>query len=132
MKLILALVTLAAATPSPLAFSGYLFDAVQIRAPFRPAWDRLMKDVQPTPDWLREFDHNFDGVSGAMTPVTIDNKPYFVSFVCKPTDCAGKRFIVLFTGEATKALGALGGKDLPPAFFGAPTPAEQEALIKGF
>ena len=112
---------------------AFLFDALQPKgSTYRAAWDRLMKELQPTPDWLVQFNRNFDGDSGNLLPVTIAGKPYSLSFVCKPTDCAGKRFIVLFTGEATKALGALGGKDLPPAFFGAPTPAEQEALTKGF
>ena len=31
-------------------------------AAYRAAWDKLMKDVQPTPDWLMQFNRNFDGV----------------------------------------------------------------------
>ena len=43
-----------------------------------------MKLVQPTPDWLAQFNRNFDGVAGQVTNVTIDGKPYEMSFVCKP------------------------------------------------
>ena len=118
--------------PAYADFAGYLFDALQPRAPFRPAWDKLIKDLQPIPDWLRQFNQNFDGASGQLIVLTIEGKPYFQSFVCKPTDCAGRKFIVLFTGDATKAFGALGGHDDPPEFFGGPSKAEQDAMVKGF
>ena len=71
--------------------------------PFRPAWNNLIKDLQPIPDWLRQFNQNFDGESGQLTAVTIEGKPYYQSFVCKPTDCAGRKFIVLFTADATES-----------------------------
>ena len=112
--------------------SAYLFDALQPRAAFRPAWNKLIKDLQPIPDWLRQFNQNFDGESGQLTAVTIEGKPYYQSFVCKPTDCAGRKFIVLFTADAQKAFGALGGHDDPPQFFGAPSKAEQDEMATGF
>ena len=80
-----------------------------------------MKLVQPTPDWLVQFNRNFDGVAGEMTNLTIDGKAYSISFVCKPTDCAGHKFVVLFDANGARAYGALGGKDNDPAFFGSPT-----------
>ena len=120
------------AAPALADVSGYLFDLLQPRAPFRPAWNKLIKDLQPIPDWLRQFNQNFDGESGELTAVTIEGKPYFQSFVCKPTDCAGRKFIVLFTADATKAFGALGGRDDPPEFFGGPSKAEQDEMAKGF
>ena len=80
-----------------------------------------MKLVQPTPDWLVQFNRNFDGVAGQMTNLTIDGKAYSISFVCKPTDCAGHKFVVLFDANGERAYGALGGKDNDPAFFGSPT-----------
>ena len=89
-----------------------------------------MKLVQPTPDWLAQFNKNFDGVAGEITSATIDGKPYSLSFVCKPTDCAGHKFVVMFDAKGARALGALGGKGSPPAFYGSPSPAEQEAMAK--
>ena len=89
-----------------------------------------MKLVQPTPDWLVQFNKNFDGVAGQMTTVTIDGKSYQISFVCKPTDCGEHKFVVLFDATGEHAYGALGGKDNEPAFFGSPTQAEQEAMVK--
>ena len=108
----------------------FLFDALHGRTPYHASWDRLMRLVQPTPDWLAQFNKNFDGVSGQMTSLTIDGKPYHVSFVCKPTDCAGHRFVVLFGGAGARAFGALGGNDTIPAFYGSPSPAEREAMAK--
>ena len=89
-----------------------------------------MKLVQPTPDWLVQFNKNFDGVAGQITPLAIDGKPYELSFVCKPTDCESHKFVVLFDAGGAHAYGALGGKDNEPAFFGSPSPAEQEAMAK--
>ena len=89
-----------------------------------------MKLVQPTPDWLVEFNRNFDGVASQITSLTIDGKPYEISFVCKPTDCAAHKFVVLFDANGAHAYGALGGKDNDPAYFGGPSQAEQDALAK--
>ena len=50
--------------------------------------------------------------------------------MCKPTDCEGHRFVVLFDAGGAHAYGALGGKDNSPAFYGSPSPAEQEAMAK--
>ena len=110
---------------------GFLFDALRLPK-YHMAWDRLVKDVQPTPDWLLHFSRNFDGAAGEMKTVTIDGKPFKLSYVCKPEDCAGHKFEVLFDDAGARAFGALGGKDEPPAFFGGPSPAQQEALTKAF
>jgi len=109
--------------------NSYLFDALR-GDPYRTAWDKLMKEVQPTPDWLVQFNRNFDGVAGPFTTITIDGKAYLLSFVCKPQDCAGRKFEVLFDFEGENAYGALGGRDEEPAFFGAPPPALQDVLAK--
>ena len=108
----------------------FLFDLLQGRSPYRASWDRLMKLVQPTPDWLAQFNKNFDGVARQLTSIAIDGKPYQLSFVCKPADCEGHKFVVLFDGGGARAFGALGGKDNEPAFFGSPSSAEQDALAK--
>jgi hypothetical protein len=108
----------------------FLFDVLQGRSAYRVSWDRLMKLVQPTPDWLAQFNKNFDGVTGQITPVAIDGKPFELSFVCKPTDCNGHKFVVLFDAGGSHAYGALGGKDNTPAYFGVPSPTEQETMAK--
>ena len=107
----------------------FLFDVLRLPR-FHMSWDRLVKDVQPTPDWLLHFSRNFDGSAGEMKAVTIAGKPYKLSFVCKPEDCVGHRFEVLFDPDGARAFGALGGKGEPPAFFGGPDAAMQEALGK--
>ncbi len=112
------------------ADAPFLFDVLHGRTAYHASWDRLMKLVQPTPDWLVAFNKDFDGVSGQIGSLTIDGKPYEVSFVCKPTDCDGHRFVVLFEANGAHAFGALGGKDNSPAFYGSPSPPEQEAMEK--
>jgi hypothetical protein len=127
-----ALLTVAVLIPPSLAIAAetqFLFDVLRLPH-YRMSWNKLMKDVQPTPDWLRQFDKDFDGAAGQLMPVTIDGKAYQMSYVCKPTDCAGRRFEVLFDAEGLRAYGALGGKNEEPAFFGGPTPPIQEALAK--
>jgi hypothetical protein len=107
--------------------SQFLFDALRLPK-YHMAWERLVKTVEPTPDWLLHFERNFDGAAGEMREITIEGKPFKLSYVCKPEDCAGHRFAVLFENDGRAAFGALGGKDEPPAFFGKPSPAQQEAL----
>ena len=111
------------------AEQSFLFDVLRL-PPYRASWEKLMKSVEPMPDWLMHFNRNFDGESGEMAPVTIDGKPSQLSFVCKPTECAEHRFEVLFDAGGGHAYGALGGKDEPPAFYGAPAPAQQQELAK--
>jgi len=111
------------------AETQFLFDVLRLPH-YRMSWNKLLKDVQPTPDWLREFDKDYDGAAGQMTPVTIEGKLFQLSYVCKPSDCAGKKFEVLFDADGVRAFGALGGKDEEPAYFGAPTPAMQEVMAK--
>ena len=127
-SLSLALAILAGAAQA--AESEFLFDVLQGKNPHRASWERLMKLVQPTPDWLARFNKDFEGVAAQITSLTIDGKPYEISFVCKPTDCAGHKFVVLFDASGARALGALGGKDIDPEFFGKPSPPEQEAMAK--
>jgi hypothetical protein len=126
-----ALAVCGIATSAFAADYAFLFDALQDHV-FRVGWDKLMKDVQPTPDWLLHFNRNFDGASGNMSPVTIGGKPYWLSFVCEPTNCAEHKFVVMFEGNGAHAFGALGGKDSSPEYFGAPPADEQAALAKGF
>jgi len=109
--------------------ASFLFDVLQKPA-YRGAWEKLMKEVQPTPDWLVQFNKNLDGTAGQITTQTIDGKAYELSFVCKPQDCAAHKFEVLFDSASKKAYGALGGVDNAPGFFGAPAPALQDALAK--
>ena len=108
---------------------GFLFDALR-NYRFHMSWEKLVKTVDPTPDWLLHFERDYEGAAGEMTPITLGGKAYKISYVCKPGDCLAHRFAVLFDAEGLRAYGALGGKDEPPAFFGAPDAAEQDALTK--
>jgi hypothetical protein len=128
----LALLVASVASAAAAAEDGaFLFDALRER-PYRTAWDKLMKEVQPTPDWLVQFNRNFDGVSGALKAVEVGGKSFRQAFVCKPQDCADRKFEVIFDADATHAYGALGGRDDQPAFYGAPPPDVQDTLAKGF
>src|ERR1700735_3250201 len=130
LSLSLALVILTGAANAGEAEMAFLFDALHGKTPYHASWEKLMKLVQPTPDWLVQFNKNFDGVAGQMTNLTIDGKPYEISFVCKPTDCGKPKFVVLCDAAGAHAYGALGGKDNAPAFFGSPTQPEQDAMAK--
>ena len=129
MRLAASFALLLVAGAASAAEPSFLFDTLRLK-PYRASWEKLMKSVEPTPDWLMHFNRNFDGMSGEMSDVKIEEKPYQVSFVCKPTECAEHKFEVLFDAGGEHAYGALGGKDEPPAFYGAPGPALQEALAK--
>lgn len=129
MRLVLVL-ALAAAGAAQVEEPGFLVDALRMPR-YRASWEKLYKIVQPTPDWLVNFEKNFDGASGGMKGVTVGGKPYKLSFVCKPEDCVGHKFAVLFDADGSHAFGALGGGGEPPAFFGAPSAPEQEALSAG-
>ena len=130
LSLSVALVLLTGAANAAEGEIAFLFDALHGKTRYHASWEKLMKLVQPTPDWLVQFNRNFDGVAGQMTNLTIDGKPYEMSFVCKPTDCMGHKFVVLFDANGEHAYGALGGRDNDPAFFGSPTEAEQQAMAK--
>jgi Inhibitor of vertebrate lysozyme (Ivy) len=130
MRLPLCLAFLILAGAAEAADAPFLFDVLHGRTAYHASWDRLMKLVQPTPDWLVRFNKDFDGVSGQISKLTLDGKAYELSFVCKPTDCDGHKFIVLFDANGAHAFGALGGKDNAPAFYGKPSQAEQEAMAK--
>jgi hypothetical protein len=110
---------------------SFLFDVLR-ELPYRLAWDKLMKEVQPTPDWLLQFNKNYDGVTGGFKAVDIGGKPYRLSFVCKPENCGDRKFEVMFDIGEIRAYGALGGRTDPPAFYGAPPQDVQDALAKGF
>ena len=112
------------------AETEFLFDVLHGRTAYHAAWDRLMRLVEPTPDWLVRFNKDFEGVSAQISNLSVDGKDYKLSFVCKPTDCAGHKFVVLFDANGAHAYGALGGKTVDPEFFGKPSPAEQEAMTK--
>lgn len=127
-SLSLALVILAGGAQA--AETEFLFDVLQGRNPHRASWERLMRLVQPTPDWLVRFNKDFDGVAAQITDLTIDGKSYELSFVCKPADCAEHKFVVLFDAGGARAFGALGGKGSAPAYFGQPSADEQEAMAK--
>ena len=129
MRLAASIALLLIAGAATAAEQTFLFDVLRLQ-PYRASWEKLMKSVEPMPDWLMHFNRNFDGESGEMALVTIDEKPYQLSFVCKPTECAAHKFEVLFDAGGEHAYGALGGKDEPPAFYGAPAPAQQQALTK--
>ena len=59
----LALALVIRACGAQAADTEFLFDALHGKTPYQASWDKLMKLVQPTPDWLVQFNRNFDGVA---------------------------------------------------------------------
>src|SRR6516225_9248519 len=68
LSLSLGLVVLAGVA-NAAAETAFLFDALHGKTPYHASGEKLMKLVQPTPDWLAQFNRNFDGVAGQMTNV---------------------------------------------------------------
>lgn len=127
---IVALLALISLVSAARAQDGpFLFD-VLLKPSYRAAWARLLKDVKPAPDWLTHFAGTLDGVAGPMKPATIEGKAFELYFVCKPHDCAAKKFEVMFEAATKRAYGALGGDKDAPVFYGAPTQAMQDELAK--
>jgi hypothetical protein len=125
-----AILTLSLAVGQASAQNGpYLFD-ILVKGPYRVAWEKLMKEVQPTPDWLLRFSKDFDGVSGQLVGTAIDGKAYELAFVCEPQHCKTRRFEVLFEVATKHAYGALSFDGETPAFYGDPTPAMKEEMTK--
>jgi hypothetical protein len=94
---------------------------------YNAAWSAMLKG-QPVPGWLTKFTKNGDGVTVPSVLVEIDGVPYEADHVCKPHDCAGNEFEVLFAPEGKQAWGALVVNGKPPRFFGAPNPKQMQAL----
>ena len=129
MRLAVILAIALAAGQASAQNGAYLFD-VLAKGPYRVSWDKLMKEVQPTPDWLLRFSKDFDGVSGQLVGTAIDGKAYELSFVCEPQHCKSRRFEVLFEVGTKRAFGALSFDGEAPAFYGAPSPAMQAEMAK--
>ena len=55
LSLSLALVALASAANAAETETAFLFDALHGKTPYHVSWEKLMKLVQPTPDWLVQF-----------------------------------------------------------------------------
>lgn len=124
------LVTILVASIPAFAAHGeeprYLYDALKEPA-YKAAWNRLLKGEQ-VPAWLTAFGRGGNGVSTPSKSVDIAGEAYELDYVCKPHDCAGNGFAVLFAPGARHAFGGLVDKDRPPRFFGAPDPAQKQAL----
>ena len=81
-----------------------------------------MKLVQPTPDWLVQFNKDFDGVAGQTANLTLDGKPYKLSFVCKPNDCEEPQVRRAVRRQRRARLRRARRQGRAPAFFGEPSP----------
>ena len=99
--------------------------------PITPSWDRLMKLVQPTPDWLVRFNKNFDGVAGQIS----DRRPSTARTTSCPSSASRPIARAISssccsTPTARTPLARSAARTIDPAFFGTPSPAEQEAMAK--
>ncbi len=78
---------------------------------YRAAWDKMLRGQK---------------VPGVL--VEIDGVNYQADHVCKPHDCDGNEFEVLFAPDGRQAWGALVTNGKKPRFFGAPNPKQKQAL----
>src|SRR5260370_22382912 len=61
------------------AETDFLFDVLHGRTAYHASWDKLMKLVQPTPDWLAQFNRDLHGVAGPPRARAIAGHPHSMS-----------------------------------------------------
>lgn len=94
---------------------------------YRAAWDKMLRG-QKVPGWLTAFAKTGNGVVVPPVLIEIDGVNYQADHVCKPHDCDGNEFEVLFAPDGRQAWGALVANGKKPRFFGAPNPKQKQAL----
>ena len=94
---------------------------------YKSAWDTMLKG-QKVPGWLTRFAKTGEGVTIPSVAIEIDGVLYEADHVCKPHDCSGNEFEVLFAPEGQQAWGALVANGKSPRFFGAPNAKQMRAL----
>ena len=116
------------ATLSPAMAGPYLFELLEIKA-YRAGFDQMLKGEKKLPAWLTRFSKTMDGVASPSEDLEIDGQTYSYATVCKPHDCGGNQFYVVFDSEG-KAWGLLeGGADTPDdRYLGEPEKAIADAL----
>jgi hypothetical protein len=107
----------------------YLFDVLKQQPAYRAAWDKLLASGK-VPTWLTAFSKNYDGVTEPATTANVGGVTYQMFQVCKPHDCAGNQFEVMFSPGAQTAKGALVDNNATPRFLGAPNAAQEAALMR--
>lgn len=105
----------------------YLFDALKKPA-YRKAWNTMLASEKNVPGWLVTFGRGGPGVAGPLKPIAVDGRKMQASTVCKPHDCAGNELHVLFSLDASSAVGSLVSAGSRPRYLGAPTSAQRMAL----
>ncbi|AUH49558.1 lysozyme inhibitor [Chromobacterium sp. ATCC 53434] len=70
---------------------------------YQAAWMGMLAGAENTPEWLREA----RATSAPYRAATIAGKRYLAGEMCKPHDCAGNRFLGLFSADKRRALGLL-------------------------
>jgi hypothetical protein len=97
--IVLALTLVTASTA--LADDVYLATLLH-RAPYRAAWQSLMK-YSTVPGWIVRYGRVFDGPSQPVRTANIAGATYTVADVCKPHDCEGDHLTVAFAPGASEA-----------------------------
>jgi len=117
------------AAPAMAQTTGpYLPDVLKQPA-YRAAWNKLIAGAR-VPAWLAGFSKTYDGVVTPAKTADVEGVAYQLFSVCKPHDCAGNMFEVMFSPGAATAKGALVDNNAAPRFFGAPDAAQAAALTQ--
>lgn len=125
--LMIAGLTAALGSGAARAEDDYLFDALKKPA-YQKAWKTMLASERNVPGWLINFGKGGPGVAGPLKQITVDGRRMQASTVCKPHDCAGNELHILFSLDASSAVGSLVSEGGRPRYLGSPTPAQRMAL----
>ena len=96
--------------------------------PYKGNLARLVKS-KGTPDWVKAISVKGEGTAVPSKTVDIAGTPYRLDRVCKPHECNGNTFDVLWAPAGRRVWAALvdGGK--PPVLLGTPPAPQAKALM---
>ena len=105
----------------------YIFDVLPLQ-PYKGNLARLVKS-KGTPDWVKAISVKGEGTAVPSKTVDIAGTPYRLDRVCKPHECNGNTFDVLWAPAGRRVWAALvdGGK--PPVLLGTPPAPQAKALM---
>ena len=123
------IVACAAYAAPATAADPYLFDVIK-----KPAYARaltsLLQGARGLPDWTRNLlSPRGDYVGSTVDYVTVAGTRYELFNACKAHECDTSRFEVMFAPNGAQAWAGVSDGGKPIIWLGAPSPAQQEAMV---